>query len=518
MPLEAFDSQRDLGEIRPTAEARLAAFAEDDVIGRLWRHDYTLWAPEPTEITNRLGWLTIAETMRSEIDGLEAFAAEVAGDGFTTAVLLGMGGSSLGPEVLQATQGTATGMLTLHVLDSTDPVQVLHQRASIDLAHTLFVVSSKSGGTMETRTQFDYFWDLLPDGAHYVAITDAGSALEALAVERGLRRIFRNPPDIGGRFSVLSFFGLVPAALIGADLPALLDGAVAEAARCRPEVPIGENPAAVLGAIIGEAALAGRDKLTLVYPERLASIGWWIEQLVAESSGKLGRGVLPVEGEPLGGPEVYGGDRLFLATAPSPATAALVAAGQPFVFDAEPDSAEALGAAFFRWELAIALACHILGVNAFDQPNVEEAKKAMNDILAGSAVSPESLAVADALASVRPGDYIAITAYVPRDGERAAALQAARVALRDRFHVATTTGFGPRFLHSTGQLHKGGPNTGVFLQVIEKHAEDAPIPGRSFTFGQLEAAQALGDLASLRAKGRRVARLTLDELRILAAG
>jgi hypothetical protein len=429
---------------------------------------------------------------------------------------------------MRATLGVAPGMLDLIVLDTTNPGQVVAVEASLDLATTLFIVASKSGGTIETRSHLAYFWEKVRDGRQFVAITDEGTSLDRLATERGFRRVFRSQPDIGGRYSALSHFGLVPAALIGADLDALLAGARDMARACSAMIEPAANPGAWLGALMGEAALAGRDKLTLVLPEALSTFGYWVEQLIAESTGKEGRGILPVEGEPPGAPEVYGNDRLFVVIDETRETkdesgeglAALDAARHPVVrlaSNSEPgtrnsDLASALGAEFFRWEFATAVAGQVLGINPFDQPNVQEAKDATARILDGREVEAATPPLDRVLGVVEPGDYIALCAYLPRNAETSAALAAARLALRNRYRVATTVGFGPRFLHSTGQLHKGGPPTGVFIQVVDRPDVDLAIPGEAYTFGELHAAQALGDLASLRAHGRRVARVTLAEL------
>ncbi|MFN0148640.1 MAG: bifunctional transaldolase/phosoglucose isomerase [Dehalococcoidia bacterium] len=500
-----------LGALASAVEARLATIERDRVVERIWENDHTVWKPDPTEITNRLEWLTVVALLQDHSAELEAFARGVAAEGYRTAVLLGMGGSSLAPEVLHATFGVAPGMLDLKVLDTTDPRQIADVEASIDLATTLFIVASKSGGTIETRSQFDYFWEKLPDGAHYVAITDPGSGLEQLGKERGVRRIFRNPAGIGGRYSALSFFGMVPAALIGADVGRFIGRAHEMVHACDRSLPAKENPGAWLGAVLGEAALAGRDKVTLVLPEALSTLGYWVEQLIAESTGKEGRGIVPVEGEPLGAPEVYGNDRIFIAIGDDPRLAALEAAGHPVVRLPYSDPYQ-LGAEFFRWEFATAIAGNVLQINPFDQPNVQEAKDVTGRILDGEQFDDSSLPLPEALATVGPGDYIAINAYLARNAETTARLAAVRMRLRDRHRVATTVGFGPRFLHSTGQLHKGGANNGVFLQVVTDDPADLEIPGQAFGFRRLKAAQALGDLASLKAHGRRVARLSLDEL------
>jgi glucose-6-phosphate isomerase len=505
-------------ELDEAVERRLAGFAADDVVERIWRRDHTVWAPDPAEIANRLGWLTIAETMRARVDELRAFARRCADEGFSAGVLAGMGGSSLAPEVFRESLGVADGMLDLVVLDTTNPDQIAEVEDRVDLDHALFVISSKSGTTIETDSHLRYFWDRFPEGRRFVAVTDPGTPLEALARERGFRGVFANPGDIGGRYSALSYFGLVPAALIGAPLEALLDGAGHMAAACRPGGPTDANPGVDLGAVIGEAALSGRDKLTFVLPEALSSLGAWLEQLIAESSGKHGTGVVPVADEPLGPPEVYGGDRLFVAVGDAGGRAldALAEAGHPVVQlpDARPAD---LGREMFRWEFATAVVGVVLGINPFDQPDVQSAKDATARALDDAAGQrPEAGDAASILDGVRPPDYVAIQAYVPRDAEHEAALQTARIRIRDRLGVATTLGFGPRFLHSTGQLHKGGPATVVAIQVVEPPATDRPIPGRELTFGRLLAAQADGDLAALRARDRRAVRVDLAGLDALS--
>jgi transaldolase/glucose-6-phosphate isomerase len=500
-----------LGPLASGTDERLAELEKDAVVAGVFAGDYKLWKQDPAEISDRLGWIPVLDRMRAGADELTAFARGVASEGYTTAVLLGMGGSSLAPEVLYETFGAAAGMLDLKVLDTTVPSHIRDVENSIDLQKTLFIVASKSGGTIETLSHLAYFWDKIPDGDHFIAITDPGTSLEALANERHFRRTFANPPEIGGRYSVLSYFGLVPAALIGVDIRKLLDQATEMRAACAAETAAADNPAAWLGAVMGEAALHGRDKLTLVMPHEFATLGYWIEQLIAESTGKEGRGILPVEGEPLGPPRVYGADRLFAAIGKNASLNELADAGQPVIRLDYTDRYQ-LGAEFFRWELATAIAGHILRINPFDQPNVQEAKDATARILAGGAAEPQLHTLADTLASVMPGDYIAITAYLNRNAANIDAFQSIRVALRDRFHVATTVGFGPRFLHSTGQFHKGGPNSGVFIQVVDDAETDLPIPGKPYGFGALNRAQALGDLTSLQAHGRRVTRVSLAEL------
>jgi glucose-6-phosphate isomerase len=482
---------------------------KEDVVSRIWRKDHLLWKPEREEITNRLGWLGVMESMHERVEDLERFAKQVAADGLTTAVLCGMGGSSLAPEVFLRTYGAAEGALELIVLDTTHPEAIARATAELAPDKTLYVIASKSGKTLETNSHMEHFWAHKSDGAHFVAITDPETPLEDVARARSFRRVFLNPPDIGGRYSALSFFGLVPAALIGAPLHELLDAAEEMACSCHPSVPIEENPGAWLGAVMGEAARAGHDKLTFVLPEEFASFGDWVEQLIAESTGKEAKGIVPVVGEDIGVPEAYGDDRLFVALGQAPKLG-----DQPSVQLPERSVAN-FGAEFFRWEFATAIAGALLEINPFDQPNVAEAKEATAEILKAGLPKEEPLDDLEALfANVHRGDYIAIQAFIDPSEENADELQRARIELRDRFAVATTLGFGPRYLHSTGQLHKGGPNTGVFIQIVdEERKKDVPIPGSQFSFGTLIDAQALGDLRSLRAAGRRVARTTLSGLR-----
>ena len=528
--LQHFEEQKFLGPLAPAVRRRLKELDAGDVVSRIWSHDHTVWKPDPTEITNRLGWLKLATDMRPRIPELQVFAKRVAADGFTHAVLLGMGGSSLAPEMFARTYNRAPGALELTVLDTTHPATIARVEASLDLYHTLFIVASKSGTTLETLSQFEYFSAKTGGrGSSFIAITDPGTPLEELARARGFRHVFQNPPDLGGRYSALSLFGLVPAALIGADLEDLLFSAEEMADGCKA-VPGFENPGAWLGALMGEAWLAGQDKLTFVLPASVASFGDWVEQLVAESTGKEGKGIVPVPGEDIGPPDAYGEDRLFVSLGDYPGLAPLRAAGYPFV-TLEFGGPKTLGAEIFRFEFATAVAGHVLGINAFDQPNVEEAKQATRAILAslqeagvplgqGGASKLEEPDPGDAageLQGVAPGDYIAIQAYLDRTPDTAAALQLDRLALRDAHRAATTVGFGPRFLHSTGQLHKGGPPTGVFLQVTDEGRDvDLPIPGKPYTFGTLIDAQALGDLQALRARRRRVARVTFEELERVA--
>jgi transaldolase/glucose-6-phosphate isomerase len=502
-----------LSTMQAPVSERLELMDRDRILERIWRKDHTVWKDDPAEITNRLGWLTVSDLMHERIGELEAFAKQAAADGFETAVLLGMGGSSLAPEVFMRTFGAAEGALELIVLDTTHPATIRRVAGELDLRTTLFIVASKSGGTTETLSHFAHFWDATPIGHQFVAITDPGTPLEGLARDHGFRSVFLNPDDIGGRYSALSYFGLVPAALIGAPLHGVLDHAEEMAVASERTVPAAQSPSATLGALMGEAARAGRDKLTLALPEDIGSFGNWAEQLIAESTGKEGLGIVPIVGEPLAGPEAYGQDRVFVGFGEHPALGALEDAGNP-VMRLALEGVEQIGGEFFRWELATAIAGYTLGINAFDQPNVQEAKDATKEILAsGSVEDPGFDDLGALLKEVGEGDYVAILAYLDRTSETEDAIGRVRLAVRDRYRVATTTGFGPRFQHSTGQLHKGGANNGVFIQVVDEgRSVDVPIPGQPYTFGRLIDAQALGDLRSLRKHGRRVARVTFDQL------
>ncbi|MEE8472661.1 MAG: bifunctional transaldolase/phosoglucose isomerase [Dehalococcoidia bacterium] len=518
-----------LGEYAAGVESALAGLAERDIVARMWRKDHTVWKPDPTEISNRLGWLTVSDTMSEGAPALQAFAGEIRDGGFRHVVLLGMGGSSLGAEVLRQTFGSAPGYPELIVLDSTVPASVLSVARAIDPVKTLFLVSSKSGGTTEPMYLFRHFRSLVESaagkgrtGQNFVAITDSGSSLEGLAAEEGFRRTFLNPPDIGGRYSVLSYFGLVPAALIGADIKTLLERADCMREACASCVPYRENPGAWLGAAMGTLALGGRDKLTLITSEAIGSFGLWVEQLIAESTGKEGKGIIPVVGEPLAEPGAYSDDRLFVhlrlkgeeGSATDAAAERIKASGQP-VLTLEIKDRYDLGAEFFRWEFATAVAGAIMGIHPFDQPNVQQAKDATERVLreyvaSGSLPRAEATgSLADLLAGAGQHSYLAAMAYLHPSPELEGVLAGFRRKLVERYHVATTLGYGPRFLHSTGQLHKGGPDTGLFLQITAGHEEDLPVPGEPFTFGTVADAQALGDLQALQSAGRRVLRVHL---------
>jgi transaldolase / glucose-6-phosphate isomerase len=515
----------ELHALGAVVDRRLEALAASGVPKRIWAKDPTVWKDDPKtpEITDRLGWLTVGEAMAGQAPALADFAREIRSS-FDRVVLCGMGGSSLAPEVLWRTFGAAPGFPALHVLDSTHPRAVASALEGAAVARTLFLVASKSGTTQESDSFFRYFWERTGGrGEQFVAITDPGTPLARLAAERGFRRTFENPSDIGGRYSALSYFGLVPAALVGVDVGALLQRARHTAEACGPEVTVPANPGARLGAILGEAALAGRNKATFVLSPGVASFGLWVEQLIAESTGKEGTGILPVADEPLGPPEVYGTDRLFVSVnlagevlEADSRLAALSAAGHPVVHLSLEDRFD-LGGAFFRWEFATAVAGSILHINAFDQPNVAESKANTKTVLEERR-PPAPLAgkaeIAGFLAGFRPGDYLAIMAYLPPTPEHDLRLGALRRALRDRLKVATTLGYGPRFLHSTGQLHKGGPPVGHFVQIVDRPEPDVPIPGAPYTFGTLIAAQAEGDLLALRRRGRPVIRV--DDPEVLA--
>jgi transaldolase/glucose-6-phosphate isomerase len=502
-----------LGALTEPAEEAVADLGERDAVRRAYRRDHTLWQDDPTEVADRLGWLFVPAPMEHQVGELEQFTARCVGDGLTHAVLMGMGGSSLFPEVMVETFGTAAHHLELVVLDTTDPAAVGRVLRDLPLDRTLFVAASKSGGTIETRSHLELFWQEVGEPRQFAVITDPGSELGGLGLERGFRQVFENRPDIGGRYSALSHYGLMPAGLLGVDVAQLLDRAGHMAVATAPCVAADENPGLRLGAVMASAAEAGRDKLTLALPDEIASFGLWVEQLVAESTGKQGTGILPVVGEPLGPPEVYGDDRLFVAVGPAfhRELDALARAGHPVVELPYTDRFD-IGAEVLRWQLATCLAGALLGINPFNQPDVTEAKAATAKVLSEGLPEIEAQPVARLLDQVRAGDYISIQAYVDPESELVGKLQEVRMRLRDRYRTATTVGIGPRFLHSTGQFHKGGPPTGVFLQVVGEDSQELPIPGRSFGFSTLKHAQAAGDLETLRRLGLRAARVDVDDL------
>jgi transaldolase / glucose-6-phosphate isomerase len=507
-------------DLEPRIRERVARAHEEDVARRIWRKDDTLWGPAgQPEVANRLGWLTVTDAMEDQLEDLQAFADAVRDEGVTDVVLLGMGGSSLAPEVLRRSFGEQAGRPRLHVLDSTDAGAIRSVQAAIDLDHALFLVSTKSGGTIETLSLFEHFWSLRSDGQAFVAITDHGSGLETLAAERGFRHTFLNDPDIGGRYSALSFFGLVPAALMGADVAALLHAAGVAEHNCQSFESGDVSSGLWLGLAWGELAAAGHDKLTYVIDEPLASFGLWVEQLIAESTGKHGKGIVPIVDEPVGAPEAYGNDRAFLHLrheehpddAKDAAVAALREAGHPVIVR-RIDGATDLGRIFFFAEFAIATAGWVLEINPFDQPNVQEAKDNTKRALAEDAQDQpdagddELRALLDGLA---PPHYLAVMGYVEPSEAFDAAVAELRATVRDATRAATTFGYGPRFLHSTGQLHKGGPPTGRFLQLVHDSQPDVEVPGQPYGFTRLKHAQAIGDLETLRSHGLPAQRVTL---------
>jgi glucose-6-phosphate isomerase len=493
--------------------------AQNAKIGeRIRAKDASVWTTDKSVgkmIENSLGWLTVAEEMTGAVDELRAFAEDVR-QKFRYVMVCGMGGSSLCPEVLARTFGQQAGFPELLVLDSTDPDVIASFAARIEIEQCLFVIASKSGTTTEPNVFFKFWYDRVKRGENFVAITDPGSPLVGSAKEHGFRRIFLNQSDIGGRYSALSYFGMAPAALMGLDVGTLLEGA---------RIKADTDAALRLGVAIGECANAGRDKLTFIIDPKLATLGLWIEQLIAESTGKQGKGILPVVGEPLGDPSVYGDDRVFVAISlgslgeTNVKLDALANAGHP-VIHRRLNNFFDLGSEFYAWEFATACAGWRLGINPFDQPNVQEAKDATKELLAdyskhgrlpeATATTSLSDSVKSQLAKIKAGDYIAFLNYIEETPEVDRKLQEIRTRLRDTTRCATTIGYGPRFLHSTGQLHKGGPASGVFFQVGAKDKTDFPVPGENYTFSVLKEAQALGDFRALTARGRRVVRIDID--------
>lgn len=543
-----------LGKYADAVNAAIKEADKGDVMRRIWRKDAALWKEEEAHqkiIKNSLGWLTVPDTMIGVEDDLIAFADRIRGAReFKHVMLCGMGGSSLCPEVFRQTFGHQENYPELLVLDSTDPDTLVNFAGQINLEKTLFIIASKSGTTTEPLAFYKYWYGQVGKmtenpGESFVAITDPGTLMEKMATEDKFKRIFLNPPDIGGRYSALSFFGMVPAALMGVDVKKLLDRAERVVHSCASVVPAAENPGARLGAILGECAKAGRDKLTIVADPKISALGLWIEQLVAESTGKEGKGIVPIAGEGLGPPSVYGDDRLFVSIAVGKVDGetdvklkALEAAGHPIVYRTLTDLYD-LGEEFFLWEIATAFAGWRLGINPFDQPNVQESKDATKELLEKferegkleeqpvvatdgvltiyadeqrRALLPTS-SVTDALrahlSEVKSGDYIALLNYMEETPEQEAVIQEIRAHLRDTTRAATTTGYGPRFLHSTGQLHKGGADNGVFLQLTAPDLVDLAVPGQTYTFSILKQAQALGDFRSLATRGRRAIRVDL---------
>jgi len=525
-----------LGPYRTAVERRLALWKEEGLGPRYWRKDPTVWpAAPPSDVRDRMGWLSLPETPPDRLADLERFADEVRAEGTRHVVVLGMGGSSLAPDVFARTFEVRSDYPELFVLDSTHPSEVTALTLRIDLARTLFIVSSKSGTTTEPNAFFHYFFHQVQrlaesPGRQFVAVTDPGTPLERLAHDREFRRAFLVPPDVGGRYSALTEFGLVPAALHGVPVRALLDAARGQAAAQGPAVPVVQNPGFVLGAALGELGLAGRDKVTFLADPPFDSFPDWAEQLIAESTGKSGRGIVPVAHEPSRPPNSYGTDRVFV-TLERPGTAdgaesrgkELARAGHPVLRFALENRAS-LGAEFLRWETGVAMAGAVIGINPYDQPDVELAKQLARDAMAdpkGPGSPPEDRTVrADAPDSLRAalerwagtlaaGDYVAVQAYLPPSITVREAVETLQRSLLERYGRATTLGFGPRFLHSTGQLHKGGPPGGHFLQLTNEIMNDVAVPEESYSFGRLIAAQALGDLLALVQRGRSVLRVEL---------
>ena len=534
--------------------AALEDWKKNDKLKRLWAKDASVWTG--SDENKWLGWLTISEEQIANISALNEIAADIKKAGFKHALLLGMGGSSLCPEVLRLTFGTIAGFPELHVLDSTDPAQIKAIESKVDLNSTICIVSSKSGSTLEPNIYKQYFFERVKEkvgasevGNRFIAITDPNSKMQQVAESDKFRKIFYGLPSIGGRYSALSNFGMVPGAIMGIDIPKFLNTTLEMVKACAASVTVDANPGVILGAILGAAALQGRDKLTIVASPAIFDLGAWLEQLLAESTGKVGKGIIPVDLEHLAKPELYGNDRVFaylrLSSAPDSAQDAAIdtleKAGQPIVRISVPDIYN-LGQEFFRWEIATAVAGSIIGIDAFNQPDVEASKiatkKLTSEYEANGRLPPESpffegdgvklyadeknaaaLKGGNSLTEVLKthvnragaGDYFAVLGYIQMNEPHQAALQAIRHAVRDTKKVATVLGFGPRFLHSTGQAYKGGPNSGVFLQITCDVAVDLQVPNQKYTFGVVKAAQARGDFAVLAERGRRALRVHLGK-------
>jgi transaldolase/glucose-6-phosphate isomerase len=552
-------------KLSPELETSVASAIEDwergKKVERLWQRDASLWTG--TDEANWLGWLNITEEQIAKKGDLQRFAEEVKRENFSDILLLGMGGSSLCPEVLEKTFGRVPGFPQLHVLDSTDPAQIKAAEKSVNLAKTLFIVSSKSGTTLEPNIYKQYFFERAKEvvgaenaGSRFIAITDPGSKLQQVAERDKFRHVFPGVPSIGGRYSALSNFGMVPAAAMGLDIAKFLDRTQQMVKACGAPVAVRNNPGVLLGIVLGSAAKSGRDKITFITSPGIFDLGAWLEQLIAESTGKQGKGIIPVDREEVGPPTIYGKDRIFAYLRQTSApdanqdtkVDALEKAGHPVVRIAVDDIYD-LGQEFFRWEIATAVAGSILGINAFNQPDVEASKIATRNLTSkyeetGSLPAEQPFFEdknenggiklftdsknADALAKaarekslaaflqahlnrLEEGDYFALLAYVEMNADHEARLQDIRHAVRDSKHNATCLGFGPRFLHSTGQAYKGGPNSGVFLQITCDDAIDLPVPGQKYTFGIVKAAQARGDFQVLIERGRRALRVHLGK-------
>jgi len=543
------------GQFAEAVSGSMDQLKKDGIVSRIWDRDHTVWKENPSEIANRLGWLDSPGKMQGEISRIDDLLRKVREEGYTDALLMGMGGSSLGSDLFSRIFGPGEGCLNLEVLDSTDPAAVKDHAGRLDPARTLFIVSTKSGTTSETISFFKYFYNMTEarvgkekTGDHFVAITDPGSSLESVASDLHFREIFLNDPDIGGRYSVLSLFGLVPAGLLGLDLGLLLERARAMASECQAPLTTfnGENTGTILGAVMGTLHNLGINKLTLIMSPRISPLGPWLEQLLAESTGKEGKGILPVEGENPATPGVYGKDRLFAHLTLEEddhfreEILGLEKAGYPVIRIKLGDLHD-LGTEFFRWEWATSVAGHLMGINPFDQPNVESAKAQTRklleayrrdgrlphltpsfrdsamDVYSDSSGTGIAGTFGTFMARAQPGNYAAIQAYLNPNRKIILALQNLRHAIRDRHRIAATVGFGPRFLHSTGQLHKGDAGKGMFIQITADDREDLPIPdepgrdGSSLTFSILKEAQASGDRQALIEAGRRVIRFHIHE-------
>jgi transaldolase/glucose-6-phosphate isomerase len=549
---QARQMEKELGPLNATVQSACRDMDEGQILSRLWQGDVSIWTNDPkgaSEAEQRLGWLTLPQDMQSQVEAIKLASEQIAQDDVEQVVLLGMGGSSLAPDVFQRIF-SADIKIDFSVLDSTDPVYIRSMARKAPIRSSLFIVSSKSGSTTETRTLLDYFWQKAVNsvgddaGQHFIAITDQGSPLDTLAKERGFRKIFNPNPQVGGRYSALTQFGMVPAAIMGLEVDAFLNGGRLMARQCRPEREVVRNPGAYLGAVIGIAAQAGRNKLTLIADSDVEPLVDWVEQLIAESTGKDGKGLLPIVGEPVGAGKAYPEDRLIIYMRSSGAydrrMSGWVKAKVPFVvLDLQLEERQ-LGRVIYQWEMATAVAGHLLGVNAFDQPNVQRAKEVAADLMAkyedsGSLPQPAELwsggktrlfgnkslasgldgninrVAQSILGHLDEGDPLVIMGYLNPNRGLKSTLDALRRAVRDELGLVATFGYGPRYLHSTGQYHKGGPNSGIFIILARQIKKDEPIPQRSASFGVLEMAQALGDLQALQQAGRRAYLLQIED-------
>jgi glucose-6-phosphate isomerase len=537
-----------LGQYQPAVEAEINQLNSQDFTTRFWQKDATLWtqdAEAQQSIRSFMGWLDSPEVLHKAVGDIQQFVQDVKAAGFQHVVVMGMGGSTMAPIVFE--RSFKQNGLPLSILDTTDPGTVAELEKSIPLEHTLFIVASKSGTTAEPLAFGDYFYDKVKAikgdkaGENFVAITDPGSKFVTQATQEGYRKIFLNFAEVGGRFSALTYFGMVPAALYGVDINAMLHGATEMMRACGAQGPVADNPGLKLGATMGILAKQGRDKLTLITPESLSSLGLWLEQLLAESTGKEGKGILPVAGEPLGRPDEYGTDRVFVYVgyeseadqANIDKLTALEQAGHPVIIIRLKDALE-LGSEFYRWEIGTAVVGIVLGINPFDQPNVQAAKTATDKLMKevtekgqlpspgqpaasqdgvayyGDVTGPDAAGVLQAFfAQAQPGNFLTLQAYLHETEELNKELAEFRQLVQDKLRIATTSGYGPRFLHSTGQYHKGGPNVGLFVQFTADHPQDLPLPGRTYTFGTFENAQAQGDLQALRDNQRRALHIHL---------